>query len=109
MILEICGITLFAAFSGADEKNAPFTCNLICKTTLKSTKQIRGNTLISTNSKNAVITIKVCHKYDVFSKYVFENIGTYSNICIRLSDYLDIKYNDRIFDLTENLNIRIIE
>ena len=50
-------------FRSRREKNAPFTCNLICKTTLKSTQQIRGNTLISTNSKNA--GIKVCREYDV--------------------------------------------
>ena len=45
------------------KKNAPFTCNVICKTTLKSTHQIHGNTIISTNSKNA--GIKVCREYDV--------------------------------------------
>ena len=50
-------------FRSRREKNAPFTCNLICKTTLKSTQQIHGNTLISTNSKNA--GIKMCREYDV--------------------------------------------
>ena len=63
MILEIRGITLFATFQYPTRKNAPFTCNLICNTTLKSTHQIYGNTLISTNSANA--GIKVCRKYDV--------------------------------------------
>ncbi len=50
-------------FRSRQEKNAPFTCNLICKITLKSVHQIRGNTLISKNSDNA--GIKVCHEYDV--------------------------------------------
>ncbi len=63
MILEIRGISLFAAFSGADEKKC--TIYMICKTTLKSTHQIRSKTSISPTSENAGIKLKVCREYDV--------------------------------------------
>ena len=42
-------------FRSRREKNAPFTCNLICKTTLKSTQQIHGNISISTIWKMPVL------------------------------------------------------